>query len=227
MLFDTYRPDFDTAQALRWLHLDADFEQELAPLVEKTRQAAHPRILVRQAAVTNCDAQQVTLDGQTVQSRVVAARLAGLSRAFCYVATCGAELDALAGAQEDPLLQYWQQALNERVLHLACVWTQAQLCDRFDLKPLSAVNPGSNPDWPIQAQAQLFDLIGNVTAQTGVTLGAAYWMHPVKSTSGIWFEGAKKSCNCQLCLRRRCVGRRMPFDPQQYRVVFGALPVHA
>ena len=227
MIFDTYRPDFDTVQALQWLHLDADFQSELAPLVAQTKQIARPKVLVRPVQVTHCATDCVALDGRMIQSRLVVARLEGLSRAFCYVATCGVELDLFAKSLKDPIWQYWQQMVNERVLKLACAQAQAQLCDQFDLKPLSAVNPGSNPDWPIQEQAWLFELLGDVTEQTGVTLDGAYWMHPVKSVSGIWFEGDQKTCNCQLCLRRSCIGRRMPFDEQQYRAVFGESPLHS
>lgn len=221
MLFDQFRLDFTPQTICALLKLDEDFVCELESLVEKTLEIAKPKVLVKKVTVTKC-AEGIALNGVPIKSRLAEKWLGEKTQAFCCVGTCGVELENLAQTYADPLTRYWQECINEYVLTLAMHSAQQQTRARYDLKPLSTINPGSHPDWPLSGQETLFAILGDVEAKTGVTLDGAYWMHPIKSGSGVWFESEKQKCNCQVCTRQNCRNRRAPFDKAQHLDIFGS-----
>ena len=78
------------------------------------------------------------------------------------------------------------------------------------------MNPGSLPDWPIQQQRPLFQLLGDPNTAIGVELTASYLMEPNKSVSGIRFPTEERFESCMLCPRQDCPGRRSAYDPELY-----------
>ena len=98
----------------------------------------------------------------------------------------------------------------------------AYMSEQFGFDGSSMLNPGSLPDWPIENNFPLFDIIGNVD-EIGVTLNEAGYITPWNSGSHIHFPGEGYQ-NCSLCRRYDCVGRRAPFDHAEYVRVFGVEP---
>ena len=76
---------------------------------------------------------------------------------------------------------------------------------------VSRINPGSLKEWPITGQLPLFEALGGVTADIGVSLAESMLMSPVKSVSGIMFQGDTPFENCQLCPKANCPNRRAPY----------------
>ena len=76
------------------------------------------------------------------------------------------------------------------------------------------MNPGSLADWPLEQQAELFEVLGDVRGAVGVELTESCLMIPIKSVSGIRFSTEVQFENCQLCPRDVCPGRRAPYDPE-------------
>ena len=75
------------------------------------------------------------------------------------------------------------------------------------------MNPGSGDVdlWPITEQSKLFDLIGDVQRDVGVTLTESCLMVPTKSLSGLFFPSDVKFINCQRCTRSNCPGRKADY----------------
>jgi len=81
--------------------------------------------------------------------------------------------------------------------------------------------PGSLVDWPIEEQAPLFKLLGDVENSIGVKLTDSLLMLPAKSISGIYFPTEVSFFSCQLCPRQRCESRKAKYDPglaEQYGI---------
>ena len=80
----------------------------------------------------------------------------------------------------------------------------------------ACVSPGSFEDWPLAAQHELFALLGDDVAKTGIELTESGIMYPVKSISGFRFKAEQADHDCRLCLKRDCLERSGDFDPEFY-----------
>ena len=112
--------------------------------------------------------------------------------------------------------RFWADALNQAVLHAAARRLQEHLQNRYELGPISMMNPGSLADWPLREQRSLFSLLGDVHAAIGVELTGSLLMVPTKSVSGIFFPAEASFASCQLCPRELCPNRRAVYDPELY-----------
>jgi hypothetical protein len=68
------------------------------------------------------------------------------------------------------------------------------------------------PDWPIEEQRPLFQLLGDVPAAIGVRLTESLLMLPAKSVSGIYFPTETSFFSYQLCPRKRCDSRKARYN---------------
>jgi len=189
--------------------------EELTRLVETAQALGRPRAIYQLAFVESKDDHSVNLGGIVFTSRVLRVNLELAQRVFAFVATCGAELDEWANAQEDPLHRFWAEAISEMALRSAVEFLQRHLDERYRPGPLSAMNPGSLADWPLKEQRPLFALLGQAAA-IGVQLTDSLLMTPVKSVSGLLFPTQESFASCQLCPRDICPNRRAPYDPNLF-----------
>ena len=131
---------------------------------------------------------------------------------YPYVATCGTEMAAFGKTLTDPLEQYWWDIIMQSAVGSALRALTAEV-ERLSGGGLKAVNPGSIQLWPISNQPALFSLIGDVQQMIGVQIAPSFLMIPLKSVSGIYFQGEGEfTHNCSLCERENCPNRRAPFD---------------
>ena len=173
-----------------------------------------PKAIIRWVSVDRIEGDRTTIDGTTFQSKVVADKLRGLPRVFLSVVTAGDELDGCAEDLE-PFVDVFKGALLGHALE----YVERIMIERFSFDGSSTLNPGSLPDWPIENNFALFDMIGN-TDEIGVSLNAAGYISPWNSVSRIHFPG-KGYENCSLCRKFDCRGRRAAFDSAEYRRIFG------
>lgn len=207
-------PDAD--EVLKKLHVgsSADFAPEIRAMVERATQVVRPKALFDVCYVEERGKDTVTIDGVTFTSRVLKTSLTDVHRVFPFVATCGTELDALLAEYSDELIRYSVECLKELALRAARHHLAAHVKSVYDLPGLSSMHPGSGDVtvWPIQQQAELFRLIGDVESLIGVRLSETCLMQPNKTVSGILFPSEISFTTCRLCHRDRCPGRRAPFD---------------
>jgi len=210
--FDDIPFSVEAVTMLKTLGLRDDFFEEIHEMADRTNELGRPRAVVRALAPQNADENSLALGGERIESRLVASLLKKCEQVFCFVVTSGVELDALVQNLSDPVEKLWQGQMNQAALRQAANWVRGQVRQRFQTGQLCAVNPGSNPLWPLEAQNQLFRIIGDVRAHTGVALTPSCLMLPVKSVSGIWFPSRRHYSNCAICQRQNCEGRGEPFD---------------
>jgi hypothetical protein len=149
--------------------------------------------------------------------------LKNIHRVFAYVCTCGTEVDEWSHNEKDYVVSLWLDMIKQMFLFEANTFLINHLINAFQIEKLSSVNPGSGnaENWPISQQVQLFNMIGNVKEEIGVTLTESFLMMPIKSTSGLFFPAETEFVNCALCNREDCVGRRVAFDKALYDKTFG------
>ena len=175
-----------------------------------------PKAVYRECYVDSRTEDTVTVGGIVLKSRVLRVNMEQAHRAFAFLATCGAELEAWARSLDDMLEQYWATVLMEMALYQARQYLNARLGEVLPLDKSVVMNPGSLADWPIQQQRPLFNLIGSASDAIGVRLTESLLMTPAKSVSGIRFPTEAHFESCQLCPREGCPGRRAPYDRELY-----------
>jgi len=211
-------------QALKRLRIEEREDIDLiSGLFETAKEIAKPKVLYREAYVDEISGRHVRINGVDFESDVLAVNLKNIHRVFAYVCTCGTEVDDWSHNEKDYVVSLWLDMIKEMFLFDANLFLREHLKNVLQTEKLSSVNPGSGnaENWPISQQAQLFDLIGGVKKEIGVTLTESFLMMPIKSTSGLLFQSETDFVNCALCGRENCVGRRVEFDKALYEKTFG------
>jgi len=214
---------FDVADLLKTLRIDGreEYAERFTPLVEQAAPIARPKAMYRLAYVESKSDNAVVVDGVTLTSRVLRVNLGEIHRVFPSVATCGVELEEWAKSIHDTLERFWADAIMEAALRTAWDALERHLVQQNQLGQTAVMNPGSLPDWPLEEQRLLFQLVGDTQTSIGVELTENFLMVPIKSVSGLRFPTETRYENCQLCPRDPCPGRRSPYDPELYKRRYG------
>ena len=189
--------------------------EDALPLI---RQYGAPKAIIKWANVDCINGDETTIEGVTFQSKVVADKQRDTPRVFLSVVTAGEGLEQSGQFADDAFLDLYDGAL----LFHAYKYLDRYMKERFRFDGSSVLSPGSLPDWPIQNNFALFDMIGNVD-EIGVSLNGAGYIRPWNSGSHIHFSGDGYQ-NCSLCRKYDCIGRRAPFDRAEYVRIFGTEP---
>lgn len=168
-----------------------------------------PKAIIKWAGVDKIEGDLTTIEGVTFRSKVVADKLKDTPRVFLSVVTAGDGLERSGEFEDDPFLNTFNGAL---LFHASRYMVQ-YMKDKFGFDGSSMLNPGSLPDWPIENNFPLFDMIGNV-AEIGVSLNEAGYIKPWNSGSHIHFSGDGYQ-NCSLCKKYKCPGRRARFKDRK------------
>ena len=188
--------------------------EEFTELMDRVQKAAQPKVLYKTSYIENRTEDEITIDGITFTSTAMQMNLKGINRVFAYVATCGTEVDNLYIDPKDFVKITWLHYIKLELLKPSVPFLNKHLTTSFGLTKLSSMSPGSADAsiWPIQQQADLFRLIGDVKTLIGVRLTESYLMAPDVSISGILFSANVTYQNCQLCQRENCPSRSAPFN---------------
>lgn len=216
-----FRPDAEKAAADLRLPRDGDDFNLLRRLLEEAAAAGAPRAVYRACRVAERGEDSVVLGGKEFRSRVLAVNLADAHRVFAYVATCGPALERWSTGHADPLSAWLADYAKTVALEAARTFVFRHVRETWRMPKLSAMAPGSLPDWPLTQQQPLFQLLGDVAGTAGVVLTDSCLMLPTKSVSGILFPAATDFSSCLLCPRENCPGRRAPWDPALGRAKYG------
>lgn len=193
----------------------------LGDLVERAKAVAKPKVLYKTARVGEKGDDWVELDGVKLNSRVLVVNLYHAGNAYPYVVTCGTELDEWAASFDgDPMEKFLAEAVMGMGLGMAMRALDADLRQRFYRGEISHQSPGSIEQWPLSDQKGLFEILGDVKDQIGVTLKETFFMSPQKTSSGIKFPNDDNFENCALCTQETCPGRKAPYDDQLLKTKF-------
>ncbi|MGD8470049.1 MAG: vitamin B12 dependent-methionine synthase activation domain-containing protein [Desulfobacteraceae bacterium] len=200
------------------LRLDRQGDAQLAQrLIDKAKSLIEPKAAFKLCYIDEKLPDAVIVNGLRLESKVLRKNLDAVERIFPYVVSLGATLEQATGKMSDLLEAYYLDAIGNIALTAVRKQLQDHLCNKFALKKISFMSPGSLQDWPIETQSQLFQLLPDLEASIGVRLNKSFLMIPTKSVSGIYFQTAVSFFNCQLCQRGKCPGRKARYDENMAR----------
>jgi len=209
-----FKPNIESIKATFKIKPGSKHEEEFQQILKEMQEIARPKALYKIAAVSTLGDSRVSLDHMPFESQILCINLEGVHRAFPYIATSGIELHDWKNTINDPFIGYLADHIISFALKDALGALYAHLTQRYGLGSTSTMNPGSLPEWPIQAQTPLFSLLGDPQRDIGVRLTESLLMVPRQSVSGLLFETEKNFVNCQLCTRENCPNRRKPYDSE-------------
>ena len=185
---------------------------EIQPLVDIAMGLIEPRALYEVRYIEEKLEDAVMVTGRRLKSRVLRKNLDQVERIFPFVITLGSKLGEKQTASSDLLENFYLDTIGNVALNSARKQLKRHLESQFALEKISSMAPGSLADWPIEEQAPLFKLLGDVDASIGVKLTNSMLMLPAKSISGVYFPAEVSFISCQLCPRKRCESRKAKYD---------------
>ena len=214
-ILDNINIDISLNEVCRKLHMKPDGDlSEIQPLVDVAMTLIEPRALYDVHYIEEKLEDAVIVDGRRLTSRVLRKNLDQVERIFPFVITLGSKLGEKQTVSSDLLENFYLDTIGNVALNSARKQLKRHLESKFALEKISSMAPGSLADWPIQEQAPLFKLLGDVEASIGVKLTDSLLMLPAKSISGIYFPKEVSFVSCQLCPRERCESRKAQFSPK-------------
>ena len=199
----------------RRLHMEPDSDMgEIQTLIDTAMTLIESRAHYDVRYVEDKLEDAVIVDGSKLSSRVLRKNLDQAERIFPFVITLGPKLGEKQAASADLLENFYLDTIGNVALNSARKQLKRHLKSQYALEKLSSMAPGSLPDWPIEQQAPLFRLLGDVDAAIGVKLTDSLLMLPAKSISGIYFPTEVSFLSCQLCPRERCESRKAKYSPR-------------
>jgi len=181
-------------------------------LIDQAETLIEPKAAFKLCYIDEKLQDAVMVEGLHLESKVLRKNLDAVERLFPYVVSIGPGLEKAISERNNPLEKYYLDVIGNIALTAVREQLHDYLCSKFALKKISFMSPGSLPDWPLEAQSQLFQLLPEVEAALGVHLTESLLMVPIKSVSGIYFQTEVSFFNCQLCQRGKCPGRKARFD---------------
>ncbi len=196
---------------------DSKQEKQLRDLLDEALSIARPRALYTIATIDEKEENGVVLDGIRMESRVMRVNLEEIHRVFPFVITCGTELYGWKNTQEDMLLKFYADEINQAAMRKAGNVLLDHLKETYQLGKTAAMNPGSLEDWPVTAQRPLFELLGDPEKLIGVKLLDSMLMIPNQTVSGIRFVTDGDFSSCSMCPIENCPHRSAPYDQELYK----------
>ncbi|HMM05842.1 MAG TPA: vitamin B12 dependent-methionine synthase activation domain-containing protein [Clostridiales bacterium] len=195
--------------------IDHMYGKYIDEMIEASRDIVNPKAVCRVYAVEDKTEDSVTIGGKVFTSKILAEKLKNIDQVYAYLCTCGKEIADFSEAQGDIIKELALDGIMNIYLRKAAIYMTEQLDNLLDGQT-ACVSPGSFEDWPLVSQHDLFALLGDDVAKTGIELTESGIMYPVKSVSGFRFKVAQDDHDCRLCLKRDCVERSGDFDPECY-----------
>ena len=191
-----------------------DHAVEFQTLVDMAEKTGKPKVLFKECFIDKKGTDTVSIDGVIFKSHVLRKNLDSIERIFAYIATCGKEIDTIEIPQGNFLEEYWLDTIKQALLDFSRKYLEEHLSQKYNIKKTASMQPGSGDIsiWPIEQQKELFSLFGDVEKFIGVRLTESFLMFPVKSISGIIFPTDIDFKSCELCYRKKCPRRRLPFN---------------
>lgn len=203
-------------QVMERLHLGRDekYTEIVQELMDEVLPVIRPKAMYDVKFVEHIDRDKVEIGGVLFTSRVLRVNLDKVGRVFPYIVTSGIEAENIHVPDGDLMGKFILDAIKEMTLGSAGYYLNEYVRDKFKIKKISIMSPGSLEDWPITEQKPFFSLFGNVEELIGVRLSDSFLMYPIKSVSGIYFPTETSFASCQLCPREKCPNRRAKYNPE-------------
>lgn len=210
--------EVDPKEVRRILHLNRSGDLQLMQrLINTATPLIEPKAAFKLCFIEKKLKDAVIVDGMRLKSKVLRKNLDPVERLFPYVVTIGPRLEEASRKISDMLEKYYLDVIGNVALTAVRKYLRKHLSTKFALGKISFMSPGSLPDWPLEAQDQLFQLLADVEDAIGVYLTQSLLMIPTKSVSGIYFQTEVSFLSCQLCQRGNCPGRKARYNEKRAR----------
>lgn len=210
--------EVDPKEVRRILHLNRSGDLQLMQrLIDTATPLIEPKAAFKLCYIEKKLNDAVIVDGMRLKSKVLRKNLDPVERLFPYVVTIGPRLEEASRKISDMLEKYYLDVIGNVALTAVRKYLRKHLSTKFALGKISFMSPGSLPDWPLEAQDQLFQLLADVEDAIGVYLTQSLLMIPTKSVSGIYFQTEVSFLSCQLCQRGNCPGRKARYNEKRAR----------
>lgn len=210
--------EVDPKEVRRILHLNRSGDLQLMQrLIDTATPLIEPKAAFKLCYIEKKLKDAVIVDGMRLKSKVLRKNLDPVERLFPYVVTIGPRLEEASHKISDMLEKYYLDVIGNVALTAVRKYLRKHLSTKFALGKISFMSPGSLPDWPLEAQDQLFQLLADVEDAIGVYLTQSLLMIPTKSVSGIYFQTEVSFLSCQLCQRGNCPGRKARYNEKRAR----------
>lgn len=205
---------FDLPALGRSLRIDSRpaFMKRLEKLAGEAMALARPQGVARLFPLAVVDGEHTKIGDVIFTSALMVRNMGQLARAFPYLATEGPELAAWSEALGSVFDRMLASALQEKTVLQYRDALEARVLEQYGIRQLSDMSPGSLALWPIEQQAELFELMAPVPDELQLTLNSAFLMKPEYSVSGIFFETEQKYYNCRLCPQANCRNRKAAYQ---------------
>ena len=203
--------DFDAVR--RRLHLKRDEDIDaVRHIVQAAQPLIEPRVLFKICYIDEKLAEAVIIDGLRFSSQVLRKNLDQTGRVFPFVVTIGNKFSERLETSSDLLEKFYLDTIGNVALNQVRKALNDHIKETYALKKTAFMAPGSLPNWPIEQQKPLFELLGDVHDTIGVELTESLLMLPAKSVSGIYFPTETSFFSCQLCPREKCESRKAKYN---------------
>lgn len=177
-----------------------------AAMTERARSMLAPAVAYEILDIAEVRHERLVISPRvSIKSARLAQALGGAKQIAVAVCTIGPQLEEAVGAMfaagqqvEATVLDGVGSAAVEELSQRACRMFEDMARER-SLMTSSPFSPGE-PDWPLEAQRDLFDLVP--AEEVGVTLKDSFLMHPLKSLSLVVGMGENLSAGgspCEFC----------------------------
>src|SRR5699024_8952953 len=119
-----------------------------------------------------------TIDGITFNSKLIADKLKDVEKVFLVVITSGEEIKKTDKISDELVKDIFSSA----ILKYSMDYVNDYLDEKFGMKEIASLQPGSLPDWPIENNKVLCDMIGDVE-EIEIKLNNFGYMKPWNSVS--------------------------------------------
>ena len=215
-ILDNIQIQLDLEAVRRRLRLKQDSElKAVRNLVDTAQPLLEPKVLYKVCYIEEKFEDGVKVGGLLLSSEVLRKNLENTERLFPFVVTIGDKFGDRMGSSTDLLEKFYLDTIGNVALNQIRMKLNNHLKSTYAIEKTAFMAPGSLPNWPIEQQRPLFELLGDVRASIGVELSESLLMLPAKSVSGIYFPTETSFYSCQLCPRERCDSRKAKYDEKQ------------
>lgn len=154
-------------------------------LLDQTNAVAVPKALVIPGSVDKKTETQIVINGAAFTSPKLMANLDEGDDLYAYIATCGAEIDAYAASLTDQMDLFMIDGIMNLLVGAGKAFVSEQVGSAAGWPDIYDYVPGMGEAWPKDEQVKLFNLFGGYPAEIGVSMEAAAFVLPRRSTIGI------------------------------------------
>lgn len=186
--------NIDKMEVFKGFKTDSKTFDLIVEIIENTGEIIRPRAILKWCNVEKVERGCITLMGQAFTSKLLFDKLCHLEKVFLSIVTAGDELDVLIGKYPASIVDIIKYAILIETRNEI----KKYISDIFGYNDIAELCPGSLPDWPVENNYFLFEMINNA-CEIGVILKNDYFMKPLNTVSSILYNGDKDYVNCSLC----------------------------